>query len=275
LGSLYVIFVAPLLQVVGSSSDGSSELDSYPQHDARGRKQRRSPPGDLRPPHSTSPRPPPRALNGLGPAHLQLGISGNHDPDGPEGDGPATPGTARDYGGRRRFAKGLHRFANFLDNAANTFDDSAFRGGRAADFPTVPGEGFRNPELRGIEDIYNPARDQQGAAIPGSSRAHSIAPSVASGQGRASGDGEEHHVHRRVTSASSVGMVGPLRRDTLTVPSRTSYGPARRSVPASPDVDIVVSFDHDPSPMREVSGPESPTVWVESPTAMAPPSDLR
>ncbi|KAK0727744.1 hypothetical protein B0T26DRAFT_143893 [Lasiosphaeria miniovina] len=77
---------------------------------------------------------------------------------------------------RRRVAKALTQFTNWLGVAAHV-DDSEFKRGRATDYPEIPGERHRNPELSRIRDTYNPARDADGNATPvpweGRSRANS------------------------------------------------------------------------------------------------------
>lgn len=78
-----------------------------------------------------------------------------------------------DGGSRRKVAGALVYIGQKLGTPApDAFDDSAFLMGPAADFPTVPGEEERNPDLPQIQLSYNRPRDADGhlTPVPGGSR---------------------------------------------------------------------------------------------------------
>lgn len=132
-----------------------------------------------------------------------------------------------DVGSRRRVARAFELIGDKLGTPApDAFDDSEFLTGRAADFPTVPAEEQRNPELPQIMASYNPPRDSEGNATPNlalrkqRSRGESFTGSVVSGLGieRLS----EAELHRTDTGAgpSRPSTEGTrMRRDTLEVPT--------------------------------------------------------
>ncbi|KAL9074305.1 MAG: hypothetical protein Q9157_004427 [Trypethelium eluteriae] len=127
-----------------------------------------------------------------------------------------------DVGGRRKVAKALTAMGNFFGNAhRDWFDDSEFKRGKALDFPEIPGEEHRNPDLTQIRDAYNPRRDSAGNATPvhpeQRSRASSLNRSVAS--------------DRRGEGSSTPPRV---RSDTLEVPAQVHHSPTRYSSPPFP-----------------------------------------
>lgn len=66
------------------------------------------------------------------------------------------PSEPADEGSRRKVAKVLTSFANYVGTAAqDRFDVSDFKGGKALDFPELPGEAQRNPDLSQIREQYN------------------------------------------------------------------------------------------------------------------------
>ncbi|KAL4808026.1 hypothetical protein BDV18DRAFT_95392 [Aspergillus unguis] len=68
-----------------------------------------------------------------------------------------------DVGKRRWVNRTLMRFATALSIAAHDrLENYEFKGGRALDFPEIPGEAQRNKELQQIRDTYNPKRDSSG-----------------------------------------------------------------------------------------------------------------
>lgn len=174
---------------------------------------------------------------------------------------------ATDAGNRRKVARALEKIGQKLGTPApGTFDDSAFKMGDAADFPTVPGEEVRNPELEKIKATYNPPRDSDGNATPlrrQRSRAGSFAGSVVSGLGIE--DWSEADDMHRIASASAAAGARPGkqsldrprgRRATLEVPKQVYHSPVQRKNS---------SFDSSPSPdvlENEETNPISPTIKV-------------
>ncbi|KAJ6443796.1 major facilitator superfamily domain-containingprotein [Purpureocillium lavendulum] len=84
--------------------------------------------------------------------------------------------------GRRKVSRMFHAVGKSFNSAAyEMMDTSEFRRGRAVDFPEIPGEDYRNGQLRRIRRVYNPPRDADGNAtpLPGSrSRATSFVGSI-------------------------------------------------------------------------------------------------
>lgn len=116
-----------------------------------------------------------------------------------------------DGGSRRKVAGALVYIGQKLGTPApDAFDDSAFLMGPAADFPTVPGEEERNPDLPQIQLSYNRPRDADGhlTPIPGGSRGRarsragsfngSVVSTVGGGMGPGAGG----------TSAAGLGIEG-------------------------------------------------------------------
>lgn len=139
-------------------------------------------------------------------------------------------------GSRRRVARAFEIIGDKLGTPApDTFDDSEFLTGRAADFPTVPAEEQRNPELPQIMASYNPPRDSDGNATPNlalrrqRSRGESFTGSMVSGLGierPAAETAVDEKSHRTDTDTAaehnrpSAEGTRP-RRDTLEVPAIT------------------------------------------------------
>lgn len=87
--------------------------------------------------------------------------------------------SASDIGSRRKVAKTLVKIGNYLGTAAHDqFDNSEFTHGKAQDFPEIPGEEHRNPELSQIRQQYNQTRNVE---IERPSRAPSFVGSMTSG----------------------------------------------------------------------------------------------
>lgn len=162
-----------------------------------------------------------------------------------------------DAGSRRKVAGAFEWIGHKLGTPApDAFDDSAFLTGPAADFPTVPGEEERNPELHKIRASYNPRRDSEGNASPlrrQRSRTGSFTGSVMSGLGIAGPSDAE--LHRTDTVATNP-PVEPLanrpkiRRDTLEVPKPAYHSPGPRkdlSSVSTPDSLVVDGTAHYPS----------------------------
>ncbi|KAK2802009.1 hypothetical protein FQN51_004919 [Onygenales sp. PD_10] len=210
-----------------------------------------------------------------------------------------------DTGGRRKIAKALTTIGNYLSNAAHDrVDDSEFKTGPALDFPEIPGEIRRNPELTRIRGQYNQDRgdatptptlrgrsgsfrsvassiDLEGLSrVPsrGSSRSPSPIPrsrphALTLESGRTSSDSHPHPPSSPLTSTPNA---RPKRRDTLEVPtaahhsrnhSSSSSIPSIHSIPNSPGAPtIIVSSDQETSsPVRRtVTNPPSPISHSES-----------
>ncbi|KAI1417309.1 hypothetical protein F5Y13DRAFT_152456 [Hypoxylon sp. FL1857] len=67
-----------------------------------------------------------------------------------------------DIGGRRKVARVLWTIGNYFGTAArDRFDDSEFKHGKAIDFPEIPAEEQRNPDLPQIREVYNQHRDDE------------------------------------------------------------------------------------------------------------------
>lgn len=94
-----------------------------------------------------------------------------HDRDDTSSQGSSTreshdePPPTTDAGYRRKVAQTLIRFGNYLGNQTNDmFDESRFRTGRAQEFPQVPGEEHRNPELGRIQEQSRIIHEQRSRA---------------------------------------------------------------------------------------------------------------
>lgn len=135
--------------------------------------------------------------------------------------------TKVDTGGRLRVAKAFARVAKGVGSAAHElFDDSEFRRGKAVDWPEIPGEAYRSPNLPRIRQIYNPPRDAAGNAtpMPGSrSRAASFVGSSSSRVDVASvfTDGEEPTNGARSPSPAPSAMSNRRQR-ACTMPTQVS-----------------------------------------------------
>lgn len=152
-----------------------------------------------------------------------------------------TEATIVQGGSRRRVARAFEIIGDKLGTPApDTFDDSEFLTGRAADFPTVPAEEQRNPELPQIMASYNPPRDSEGHATPNlalrrqrSRGGESYAGSVVSGLGiQRPASEEDREVAAGELSRNDPAAAGSKtrssadegarpRRDTLEVPAPT------------------------------------------------------
>jgi hypothetical protein len=198
--------------------------------------------------------------------------------------------TATDRGNRRKVAKALTAIGDYLGTAAqDRFDLSEFKRGKALDYPEVPGEERRNPELLLIREQYNPSRDADGNVTPalrGSpSRAGSFTGSFVSGFG---GEGSSttlrdasfpspfappsipRILHAATLPAerpsfelpnpplsSSAGATGGRPRqpgDSLAVPSRVHHSPTR-SNSSAPAINFIVNIPE---------GRSSPAIVVSS-----------
>ncbi|KAK7963356.1 hypothetical protein PG988_010330 [Apiospora saccharicola] len=83
-------------------------------------------------------------------------MSNNTTNNGDEEEG----GRPADAGGRRKVAQIFGDLGRYMGTPApDLFDDSEFRRGRAMDFPEIPGEAVRNPDLEQIRSQYNQPHD--------------------------------------------------------------------------------------------------------------------
>ncbi|KAH8884365.1 hypothetical protein GQ53DRAFT_752230 [Thozetella sp. PMI_491] len=175
-------------------------------------------------------------------------------------EGPSEPpsGESGDAGSRRTVARALNVLGNYFGNPSHDmFDDSEFRQGRAVDFPEIPGEEHRNPELDQIREAYNYPRNSEGQITPSLRRqgsrgsfASSIsnvdlaghsAPKEAAMPGPSA---PSIVLSPLTTSGASLSRISTLptkpspievpriqkRRDTLEVPSPSRHNPPRHSL---------------------------------------------
>lgn len=154
-----------------------------------------------------------------------------------------------DVGNRRKVASRLTKINNFLTDAgADWSHDAEFKHGKALDFPEIPGEQQRNPDLILIREQYNPQRDAEGNVTPGLTRQRSRAgsfssnvsvgpsfriegPSLAPSR-RASIESQEQPTEpqspdsQNVSKEDKPGPLPPVRRSTLEVPPRVHHRPS-------------------------------------------------
>lgn len=188
-------------------------------------------------------------------------------------------------GGRALVANAFVWFGDKIGTPApGAYDDTGFLRGPAADFPTVPGEEERNPQLSKIKRSYDPPRDLEGNATPlhrQRSRAASFNGSVASGLGPLGGGGGGEEglspaagsvVEDDDDEAAAAAAAGPsrvsverskVRRNTLEVPKQVYHSPVPRK-------NSSFSSAGEPSPLVVddatgiVQDPSSPTIRVSS-----------
>lgn len=206
----------------------------------------------------------------------------------PTNDSDADADVRSDAGGRRKMARMIKNMGRYMGTPApDLFDDSEFKRGRAQDFPEIPGEATRNPDLGQIRQQYNPPRDDSEEEAAGAaplrrsrSRAGSFT-SVAAGYdamgipiSRAAspsrgGGGEAARSNTLPVArtprdeagpslaAADARVAQPRRRDTLEVPS-----PARRhgSSWSSPQM----TSENTVASMEEASQESSPPTIVIS-----------
>ncbi|KAI0886005.1 uncharacterized protein GGS22DRAFT_159579 [Annulohypoxylon maeteangense] len=211
-----------------------------------------------------------------------------------------------DIGHRRRVYRSLLKVSTYLGTANKSqFDDSEFKHGKALDFPEVPAEEQRNPDLPRVREVYNQHREDELAALSNRpSRAGSFAGSISSRvsiedytisraisaphpPSRASSPspamrGIRHTSTLPVGQGSSVSTRGRSRQrsNTLTVPEPDNHSRAwsTRAVspvaPASPVSHIEASnvLDNGPGSPAIVISPVSGTnSTVEEPITLSPP----
>lgn len=135
---------------------------------------------------------------------------------------------------RHKVAKTFEWIGDKLGTPApDAFDDSVFQSGPAADFPEVPGENERNPELHRTKASYNQLRDVEGNTTP-LRRQRSQTGSFVSAISE-KGLGIEGLSEANLHTADTV--IGPSvssnkrpneRRSTLEVPKPAYQSPAQR-----------------------------------------------
>jgi hypothetical protein len=188
---------------------------------------------------------------------------------------PTISRSTDDAGNRRKVAQTLAAFGEYIGNAApDRFDDSDFKHGKALDFPEIPGEEQRNPDLHRVRREYNALRDDDGNVTP-LSRIPSRAASFVSVGSRGSMErsatlpASPRSPHERIsfdlptpdspTPGSSGGLPRP-RRDTLEVPApvHQSHHHHHHRNSLSGSGSSIGHIDAMPK------GPSSPTIVVSS-----------
>ncbi|KAF2273746.1 uncharacterized protein EI97DRAFT_382758 [Westerdykella ornata] len=156
-------------------------------------------------------------------------------PDGPasdhEGDGAKTSTDMGATTPRHLHKKSITRVGTIVNNLSDglsskihtNLSDGDFKQGKARNFPYVPGEHRRNPNLPHIEEIYNPPRDQNGDITPEFGPQRSRAGSFISEN---AGLGLSN-VESSPGPHSPSSPISPTRRLTLEVPSPTFKGHPR------------------------------------------------
>lgn len=140
------------------------------------------------------------------------------------------PRRSTDPGGRRRVAGMLQKAGDILGHAAhNKFDAKAYNESEAREFPEIPGEAARNPELTELKRQYSRRRDvvlrEERAASPAAS--NFTFPDLEGSPSASPVLGQ--------TGFSESPERMPTRRDTLEVPSPTQanfFDPDRAPTPA-------------------------------------------
>lgn len=171
-------------------------------------------------------------------------------------------------GGRRSFAKGIEWIGDKLGTPApDRFDDSEFQMGKAADWPTTPGEELKNPGLRKTQNKYNPKRDSEGNATPlprQRSRAGSFIGAEPSGSGLGI-NGPDHsstsQLQRTETWAGPSSRRPSVDRDVSSAPRRATLEPPTHPFYGTPVPRVETSFESISSSDHEVVG-NSPAIVV-------------
>ncbi|KAI0006590.1 hypothetical protein F4779DRAFT_556070 [Xylariaceae sp. FL0662B] len=214
---------------------------------------------------------------------------------------------APDAGYRRKVAKKLMVVSNYFGTASpKQFDDSEFKHGKAVDFPEIPGEAGRNPEIYRIRETYNLPRDADGNATPvlrgrSSSRTGSVtsglnldrspsrssagspSPSPSSPKGMSRADTlptqqSSLDLQRFATSpAINVSRGRPRqRRDTLEVPSPVHphfpprNDPSTSPVPVSPSIVATRQSQESPPTIVVSSEPDESPAFHATTSASSP-----
>lgn len=185
--------------------------------------------------------------------------------------GTSRPGVGKS---RLRVAKTLEWVGEtFGTPAPDRFDETILQRGPASQFPTTPGEEFRNPELARYQEGYNPKRDSEGNETP-LHRQRSRAGSFVSVEASGNGLGIEENRERKSTSdltrmdtwagpssrySVDRGISPAPRRATLEVPKQAYFG--------SPSPRLTTEFEniHSEQPQTDREGPpRSPTIVVST-----------
>lgn len=197
-----------------------------------------------------------------------------------------TPHTT-DVGHRRRVFRTMVAASNFFTAAEDRFDYSEFKTGKALDFPEVPAEELRNPDLPHIREVYNvpPSLRHKRSRSTCGGRAGSIA-------SRESGESSAIVERRRAgtlpAGSSSVdsdvsaspstaeSMRGRLRerRDTLEVPASRPlfHTSSRSSKPASPAMPTTTISNSHGSPVIVIfPDPDTSPPPIDDTSALDPP----
>ncbi|KAI2614957.1 hypothetical protein GGR54DRAFT_642694 [Hypoxylon sp. NC1633] len=105
-----------------------------------------------------------------GPAHLRPSSLNDGRESSPEDISTADQIPVSDAGNRRKVAKVLTAVSNYLGTAAqDRFDDNVFNHGPARDYPEIPAEPIRNPNLHRVRDAYNQHHEDE-SVTPGLSK---------------------------------------------------------------------------------------------------------
>ncbi|KAJ4424425.1 hypothetical protein N0V82_000947 [Gnomoniopsis sp. IMI 355080] len=181
--------------------------------------------------------------------------------------GTVNSATTVEGGSRRMVARAFEVVGDKLGTPApDTFDDSEFLTGLAANFPTVPAEEQRNPELPQIMASYNPPRDSDGNATPNlairrqRSRGESFTGSVVSGLGierLAEAATESHRTDSGAGHNGSSAEDTRPRRDTLEVPV-----PTYPHSPIPPEESSKGMASGSPGPDDRDQDPSSPRIRI-------------
>ncbi|KAJ4347998.1 uncharacterized protein N0V89_009370 [Didymosphaeria variabile] len=161
------------------------------------------------------------------------------------------PRRSTDPGGRRRVAEMLQRAGDKLGSAAhNKYDERHYNHSRAREFPEIPGENLRNPELNELQRQYSIRRDV--VLREEKSRAASPSPSNLTFPDLDASPTASPVLQQNEFSESPERM--PTRRDTLEIPSPTHKSfpdlepgrtPARRATLEVPSPAKITSSETD------------------------------
>lgn len=241
-------------------------------------------------------------------AHLRPSFSDSERRSSSERTSPANR-PPKDVGHRRKVAKVLMRVSDYLGTASqDRFDDSEFKHGKALDFPEVPAEENRNPDLRQIRRVYNHHRDDDDNLSKRPSRSGSFAGSMVS---RPSVDGivmmsralsaphpppmsrssspppvppGMRHANTLPTTQNSFELDNSIlldrgrprqRRDTLEVPVPVHHSSLRNTQPATPTTSIATIGNSQGSPAIVISpDPDTTSAIEETPEPNRPITPL-
>lgn len=132
-------------------------------------------------------------------------------------------GQAKDLAGRRKVAMTFIKIGNYLDTAARDWlEESDFKRGKAADFPEIPGERYRNPDIMRIHEQYNQPRDDDGNVTPGP-REHSRSRSASFIGSDHGGDDNRSIASPRPSQSSFRSNTSALRQTSSSIPMERVY----------------------------------------------------